>query len=1400
MKNLRNILILTLLAVCWSCSSFDESPLRNRVDSYKERIEALKQKAQQLNGQISDLGYLTNGNVITSVSKDSEGKYVVTYKDSADKEHTVVLATMGDIIDVPIVGVALDEGVYYWTKFVDGESSWLLDGEGQMIPVSGYTPTISVDAEGYWTVDGERLLDGAGQPIEANDDASAVFAAAKLDAEGNFCLTLGDGTTLTLPVFNSLNLKLSGTPQTIVTENAMDNGITFNYDLTGESKDKAVIALAKVEGVNAVLDRDARTITVTFESSFSGGKVFVMAYDLEKNVIVRPLFFSVASSDVISIGTAQQLVDFATAVNAGGPEASASVVLTADIDLASIANWTPIGNGLYTTAYLTTGAAFEGTFNGQGHSVKNMKIAVPADAVSGTTAGLFGVVKGGTVKNLTIGTGSAITSTAANMTAVGAVTGYAFEATIDKCKNYASLSIGGGTNNIRQFVGGIVGGAYAKDNTLYIKECENYGTLSSTNTINTAAGATGLSIGGILGIYDTDATNKITSYLTDCVNEGVMTIQATRAAGIVASVNKHLRITDCENKANITNTDTKSATSRSAGIVAAFSVETHVKDCVNRGNITFAVAGNYTGYVGGIAVQPNDNAGSVDGCTNYGTILSDVINSTNASLRCIGIIVGNNNNRTIEIKNCKVGGKIGAYSDGEAGATEITAANFANYIYFTATTAPTLSNNTFAGEDTPPGAGISSVEDLLAFRDAVNAGTSLAEWTNADGVVELLKDLDMSSVQSWTPIGVATYTLVSNKLVLTGKPFTGIFDGKGHSLKNFKLSYTGSTAGATYGLFGALESATVRNLTIGAASGDTSSLTVSVSGAVTTETGVIAGVCRQSTVSDCVNYAPMTYNGSTTGRVTMGMVGFAFAEAKASTLENLTNYGNLDINTNGNSQNGGNNAIQCAGIVGFTSNDQSYTVCVNVDYCDNYGNMVSTSARTAGVVCAANRYTRINSCVNHGNQTNSVGDTGRLGGVTCITGAGSSMQDCINNGNLISTSAAGARIGGLMCMANDASNTIIGCANYGEVISNSAYRGVFVGYNSLASTWVNCTAGGKLGAYNGGTYAYDSYSDDLKELYLGNGVATMNKSNIIYAIDGQAGGGDSIDPTLRILFIGNSFTMDAVTHIPAMLGAADIKSVKMAHMYYGGRTIPEYNTGYASTNDYIYYMCNTGMTIWAQLRGYTIKQVVASESWDIVCLQEHTGKSNAWNWTTAEKDAIEGLITKIKADQGTNVPKFVYIMSQAYANPALFLSSDLETYTQKTVLLNNFTSQDQMYATIVTQGQKVLAETSVEKILATGTVLQNLRRSSLNNAVDLTRDGYHMDYGLSRYAASCLIFESLISPYFENYSLDGNSFRYATSNTTIGSYSTPVTDANKPKALAAARAAMTTPFAVTAIE
>lgn len=56
----------------------------------------------------------------------------------------------------------------------------------------------------------------------------------------------------------------------------------------------------------------------------------------------------------------------------------------------------------------------------------------------------------------------------------------------------------------------------------------------------------------------------------------------------------------------------------------------------------------------------------------------------------------------------------------------------------------------FTTDDRVPG--IYTLEDLVAFRDAKNAGSDVTLWKNEEGIINLFADIDMSTVSEWTPI------------------------------------------------------------------------------------------------------------------------------------------------------------------------------------------------------------------------------------------------------------------------------------------------------------------------------------------------------------------------------------------------------------------------------------------------------------------------------------------------------------------------------------------------------------------------------------------------------------------------------------------------------------------------
>ena len=209
------------------------------------------------------------------------------------------------------------------------------------------------------------------------------------------------------------------------------------------------------------------------------------------------------AEDPYLIADASQLRWFAQQVNDG--RSSICAVLTKDIDLGD-EPWTPIGQ------YARN--AYKGVFDGQGYTIKRLKI-------TGSTSnhyGLFGVVGSGTVRNLTVeGTVTVTGSTNASSTyGIAGIVGAMNDGTtgtVENCVNKATIS---GTQNVGGIVGYISSGYTAGKRV--IQNCANYGDISPT----------GNDAGGIVG----NVSGAVT--IQNCYNHGTISGGNWRAGGIVS--------------------------------------------------------------------------------------------------------------------------------------------------------------------------------------------------------------------------------------------------------------------------------------------------------------------------------------------------------------------------------------------------------------------------------------------------------------------------------------------------------------------------------------------------------------------------------------------------------------------------------------------------------------------------------------------------------------------------------------------------------------------------------------------------------------------------------------------------------------------------------------------------
>ena len=1402
-KIFKYIMFLTIGVLAAACT-YDESELSGQLDDINDRIEKLKGDVEVLNTQLGSLNEIAKGNPITKVTKDSDGKYVITYLNDQNEEKTIVLATMDQMVKVPMLGVKQESKTspFYWT--IDDE--WLYK-DGERVPVSGFAPDVTVDAEGYWTIDGERIKDFNGNDLYAHDGESCLFKSIDTDEDGDLVITQGNGNVITIPVQGAVNLTLSVGINTPVLSTA--NPVSITYDVTGVNSKDAMVAIADAQGLGATIDRETKTITVTFASSFTSGYLVVIASDLEDHMVIRPVFFSTGSGeggggsdeplDYYPIYNAQDLVAFASGVNAGTGMETMDAKLMKEIDMSGVTSWTPIGHCVtpwsldntetyWNKVVITSGTPYKGHFDGQGFTIKGFKM-VCSNSVADKPYGMFGTLaEGAIVENIVFDSSCSITSSPTVRTDCGLVAGLVWSSTVRNITNNGAITYNGNASapdNVRQTLA-MIGLAYADNNNVTIENLKNTGAIVSKNSgHNTKNGATGVQVAGILGL-GTNGVNgsseasagDMAGYVNvvNCTNDGPMTSDAPRTSGIVAACNRFTFVDGCTNNASQTNSHAVSKGGRLGNITCITGSGSKLRNCTNNGDLVSSTSARCGGVVGFV----NHKSNTFENCHNTGNVISDWD---------AGLFFGYDN-VVATFTNCSVSGSTGTYNGGTFKMNNVTSSNYISSKYVgnigtNATDYVTTSTIRYVGENA---VGIKSAADLVEFASLVNSGQSYAKYQAEDGVVYLLKDIDMSSVISWTPIGYATVPAGDGEdKAITGNAFAGKFDGNAFKIENLKMKSAGSTAGQNYGLFGTLApGAVVQHFTID------ESCSLEVTATARIATGVVAGFVYDATVRDVTSYAPMTFNGKVANDfMSMAMIGQVYANTKGTIVDSCHNYGEIVANNTTNTESGA-KAYHAAGIVGFAHAVKDCEKVNTISSCSNNAKMTSALSRTSGICCAANRSTEIFNCDNHGDQINSFVTVGgaRLGNIACVVTNSCVVSGCTNYGDLISTTKG--RIGGITSLPNKA--TFTNCANYGEILTDQAngYRGVFFGFNGNGngSTWKNCTAGGKVGTYNNGSPVYDSYTDAEKESYLGKfGDTAQTYENITYLIG-------TTEPTVggsadyNILFIGNSFTMDAVWHLPGLLDGANNKRVRLTLMYYGGRTISEYYSGWSTSADYKHYEAAAGSKAFSEITSSakykSLPQAVGACEWDVITFQEHTGRTAAWTWTSTAQTQIQGLINYAKAaypSSSTKTPKFYYIMSQAYKD--MTLAQGDPTW-----------SQTEMYNAIVGYGKKVMETCPFDGIIATGTMLQNLRTSSANTTMDSTRDGYHMDNGLARYGAAATVFETLITPVFGT-TMDGNSFRYNVSNTSTSQFSTPVTSTNAPIAIQAARYAIQKPFEIT---
>ena len=340
------------------------------------------------------------------------------------------------------------------------------------------------------------------------------------------------------------------------------------------------------------------------------------------------------------VANKDDLSALATFVNNGGDTTNMTFILANDIDLASIDNWTPIGD--YSIDYSTnTNNVFRGTFDGNGHSIKNLKI----NSSTKEYQGLFGVAKAGSIKNVSIKYASV---TAYNVCAILVADS---SAEIYNCCVEGDIVCGG------NLAGGLVGQAYAT-----INNCYSNGSIISQ----------GSNTGGLIGM-GYNSSNVISSFSdVNVISHG------ERVGGLIGA--SACAVTNCYATGNIT------GYGEQVGGLIGDSSNT-VTNCYATGDVT-----GYGEQVGGLAGQSfgalnNSYAtGSVYGFYNIGGLAgrtnSSVVNcyatgNVSGSSYSVGGLIGCANNSS-SISNSYAIGNVASNSSSIGGLIGVSYASVTN--------------------------------------------------------------------------------------------------------------------------------------------------------------------------------------------------------------------------------------------------------------------------------------------------------------------------------------------------------------------------------------------------------------------------------------------------------------------------------------------------------------------------------------------------------------------------------------------------------------------------------------------------------------------------------------------------------------------------------------------------
>lgn len=217
------------------------------------------------------------------------------------------------------------------------------------------------------------------------------------------------------------------------------------------------------------------------------------------------------------------------------------------------------------------------------------------------------------------------------------------------------------------------------------------------------------------------------------------------------------------------------------------------------------------------------------------------------------------------------------------------------------------------------------------------------------------------------------------------------------------------------------------------------------------------------------------------------------------------------------------------------------------------------------------------------------------------------------------------------------------------------------------------------------------------------------------------------DGVLKILAVGNSFSVDSMQYVCEIAKEMGVEKVELGNLYIGSCTLEMHlDRSQSEFNPYTYYTRNESKA-WSK-KNYSYKKAVEENNWDFITFQQGSALSGKEDTYSYLIDLIE-LTKPMCTNQNV---KFAWHMTWAYQG-----NSTHESFPDYS------SNQMVMYNAIVNAVQtNIVNNSDIFAIIPNGTAIQNARTSYLGDT--LTRDGYHLSHNQGRYIAGVTTLATLI--------------------------------------------------------